>query len=67
MVYIGSKIIFYATHLDGDNMKEILTMNGVDIISKIINLILHNSFTAHRMLTTDRPNTKGMHMEPIPE
>jgi len=49
MVYIGSKIIYEATDKDSDNMKEILTMNGVDIISKIIDLILHNSFTAQRI------------------
>lgn len=65
MVFIGSKIIYEATDKDSDNMKEILTMNGVEIISKIIDLILHNSFTVQR-IQTDKLK-KDMHMETIHE
>ena len=46
MVYIGMKIIHRAIHTDQDNKKEILTMNGVEIMADIINYIIDNSFKA---------------------
>jgi hypothetical protein len=46
MVYIGMKIIHRAIHKDQDNKKEILTMNGVEIMADIMNYILDNSFNA---------------------
>ena len=40
------KIIHRAIHTDQDNKKEILTMNGVEIMADIMNYILDNSFKA---------------------
>jgi hypothetical protein len=45
MVYIGIKIIYYAFKLNTENLKEVLTKNGVEIIVEIFNLILKNSFS----------------------
>jgi hypothetical protein len=44
MIYIGMKIISLAIHADKDNKKEILKMNGVEIIGDIVAFILKNSF-----------------------
>ena len=40
------KIMHRAIHTDQDNKKEILTMNGVEIMADIMNYILDNSFKA---------------------
>jgi len=44
MVHIGMKIMHLAINSDKDNKKEILTMNGVEIIGDIVQFILKNSF-----------------------
>ena len=44
-MYIGTKIIYFAIISHGDNKKEILTMDGVQIITQIVDFILENSFT----------------------
>ena len=49
IVYLGIKIIHLAIKLNNDNLKEILTMNGVEIIQNIFQLILRNGFNTSEL------------------
>ena len=48
LIYLGTKI-FYQAIDHQDNRQEILTMNGVELMSEIIKFILHNSFKTTKM------------------
>ena len=44
VVYIGIKVIHKAIHEMDDNLKEVLTMNGTDIMKEIFDLLIKEKF-----------------------